>query len=156
ADYLVETSAALSERGGSANPTTPSDPAPAPGGSATGSALVNYSMNYLGYPSVWATAGPSSFDCSGFTSWVVKNVIGTDIGRGTWTQVAFGTPVGRNAVQPGDLIFHQNTYTAGLSHVGLYVGNGKMINALNENSGVVITDITSDYWESRWYGARRL
>jgi cell wall-associated NlpC family hydrolase len=59
-------------------------------------------------------------------------------------------------VQPGDLILHQNTYTAGLSHVGMYVGNGKMINALNENAGVVITDITTSYWESRWYGARRL
>lgn len=155
-DYLVKTSAALSQRGGSANPTTPSEPAPAPGGSATGSALVDYAMNYLGYPYVWATHGPSSFDCSGFTYWVVWNVLGTNIGYGTWTQVSYGTPVGRNDVQPGDLIFHQNTYTAGLSHVGLYIGNGKMINALNENAGVVVTDITTSYWESRWYGARRL
>lgn len=155
-DYLVKTSAALSERGGSANPTTPSEPAPAPGGSATGSALVDYAMNYLGYPYVWATHGPSSFDCSGFTYWVVWNVLGINMGWGTWTQVSYGTPVGRNDVQPGDLIFHQNTYTAGLSHVGMYIGNGKMINALNENAGVVVTDITTSYWESRWYGARRL
>ncbi len=155
-DYLVKTSAALSERGGSANPTTPSEPAPAPGGSATGSALVDYAMNYIGYPYVWATHGPSSFDCSGFTYWVVWNVLGINIGAGTWTQVSYGTPVGRNDVQPGDLIFHQNTYTAGLSHVGMYIGNGKMINALNENAGVVVTDITTSYWESRWYGARRL
>jgi cell wall-associated NlpC family hydrolase len=155
-DYLTKTSEALSQRGGSANPGTAPVPALTTGSSATGNAMVDYAMGYLGYPYVWATAGPASFDCSGFTYWVAKNVLGIDIGRGTWTQVAAGTPVGRGELQPGDLIFHQNTYTAGLSHVGIYIGNNKMINALNENAGVVISDITSDYWESRWYGARRL
>jgi cell wall-associated NlpC family hydrolase len=153
-DYLVKTDEALSKRGGSANPT---EPAPGGGGgSATGNAIVDYAMGYLGYPYVWATSGPYSFDCSGFTYWVVKNVTGMNIGTGTWSQASVGTPVGRNALQPGDLVFHQNTYTAGLSHVGIYIGNNQMINALNENAGVVISDITSDYWESRWYGARRL
>jgi cell wall-associated NlpC family hydrolase len=155
-DYLTRTSEALSQRGGSASPGAAPAPAPTTGGSATGNAIVDYAMGYLGYPYVWATAGPASFDCSGFTYWVVKNVLGIDIGRGTWTQVAAGTPVSRSSLQPGDLVFHQNTYTAGLSHVGIYIGNNKMINALNENAGVVISDITSDYWESRWYGARRL
>lgn len=154
-DYLAKTSEALSQRGGSADPGT-APPPTSGGGTATGNAIVDYAMGYLGYPYVWATHGPASFDCSGFTYWVVKNVLGKDIGYGTWTQVSAGTRVGRNELQPGDLVFHQNTYTAGLSHVGIYIGDNKMINALNENAGVVITDITSDYWESRWYGAVRL
>jgi cell wall-associated NlpC family hydrolase len=156
ADYLVKTDAAITKRGGSASPTTPTDPAPAPGGTATGNALVNYAMNYLGYPYVWATHGPSSFDCSGFTSWVVQNVMGKSIGYGTWTQVSAGTPVSRTSLQPGDLVFFQNTYTAGLSHVGLYIGGNQFIHAQNEDTGVVISSLDSSYYSSRWYGAVRL
>jgi cell wall-associated NlpC family hydrolase len=156
ADYLVKTDAALSQRGGSAEPTTPTSPAPAPGGTATGNALVNYAMNYVGYPYVWATHGPSSFDCSGFTYWVVKNVSGKNIGTGTWTQVSAGTPVSRANLQPGDLVFFQNTYTAGLSHVGLYIGGNQFIHAQNESTGVVISSLDSTYYASRWYGAVRV
>ena len=104
----------------------------------------------------WATHGPYSFDCSGFTYWVVLNVTGKNIGTGTWSQVGAGTPVSRNALQPGDLVFFQNTYTWGLSHVGIYIGNGKFIHAENESTGVVISDLSSQYYSSRWYGARRI
>jgi cell wall-associated NlpC family hydrolase len=103
--------------------------------------MVDYAMRYLGYPYVWATHGPASFDCSGFTYWVAMNVMGKNIGYGTWTQVAAGTPVSRSSLQPGDLVFFQNTYTAGLSHVGLYIGNNKFIHAQNESTGVVISDL---------------
>ena len=158
ADYLSKTSAELSKRGGSGNPGT--TPAPAPGngggGSATGNAMVNFAMGYLGYPYVWATHGPSSFDCSGFTYWVALNVLGIDIGTGTWTQSVSGTPVSRASLQPGDLVFFQNTYEAGLSHVGIYIGNDQFIHAENENTGVRISDLNSQYYSSRWYGAVRL
>ena len=154
-DYLTATSAALSERGGSANPGT--TPPPTNGGStATGNAMVDYAMGYLGYPYVWATHGPASFDCSGFTYWVAKNVLGIDIGTGTWTQVSAGVRVSRDSLQPGDLVFFQNTYQAGLSHVGLYIGNGQFIHAQNEDTGVVISDLDSSYYGPRWYGAVRL
>lgn len=154
-DYLVKTSEAPSKRGGSG---TPSDPQPAPPttGSPTGNALVNYAMRYVGYPYVWATHGPSSFDCSGFTYWVVFNVTGKNIGYGTWTQVAAGSPVSKSNLQPGDLVFFQNTYTAGLSHVGLYIGNGKFIHAQNEETGVVVSELDSSYYGPRWYGAVRI
>jgi uncharacterized protein YgiM (DUF1202 family) len=156
-DYLTKTDQAASERGGSARPDTGSVVSPGGGGStATGNAIVDYAMGYVGYPYVWATAGPYSFDCSGFTNWVIKNVVGPDIGRGLWTQVSAGTPVSRNNLQPGDLVFHQNTYQPGLSHVGIYIGDNQMVNALNQNAGVVVSDITSDYWESRWYSAVRI
>lgn len=153
-DYLTKTSEELSKRGGSANPGT--EQPPAGGATATGNAIADYALQYVGYPYVWGTAGPASFDCSGFTYWVMKQVLGVDIGRGTWTQISAGVPVSRDNLQPGDLVFHQNTYQPGLSHVGIYIGNNKMVNGLNEDAGVVISDISSDYWESRWYGARRL
>jgi cell wall-associated NlpC family hydrolase len=156
-DYLSWTDAKLSKRGGSAQPGNSSNTSRSGNtSSGTGSAIVNYAMQYVGYPYVWATAGPSSFDCSGFTYWVVLNVLGRDIGRGLWTQVSAGTPVALGNLQPGDLVFFQNTYTWGLSHAGIYIGNGQFIHAENQNTGVRISDINSPYYSSRWYGAVRL
>jgi len=125
-------------------------------GSADGLELVNYAMNYLGYPYIWATAGPNSFDCSGFTYWVTLHILGDDIGRGTWTQSVSGVPVTYGSLQPGDLVFFQNTYTWGLSHVGIYIGNNQFIHAENEETGVRISSLTSNYYSTRWYGAVRL
>ncbi|MCA9833155.1 MAG: C40 family peptidase [Thermomicrobiales bacterium] len=153
-DYLTSTSAALSERGGSGSTTDPGTGSNS--GTSTGNAIVNYAMRYIGYPYVWATHGPASFDCSGFTYWVIKNVLGKDIGAGTWTQVAAGTSVSKSNLQPGDLVFFQNTYTAGLSHVGIYIGNGQFIHAQNESTGVVVSDLNSSYYGPRWYGAVRI
>jgi N-acetylmuramoyl-L-alanine amidase len=154
-DLLDKTSEALSKRGGSGNDPDPSPPPPG-GGSAVGNSLVNYAMRYIGYPYRSATHGPSSFDCSGFTNWVVKNVIGTNIGTGLWTQVVAGSSVSRGSLQPGDLVFFQNTYKAGLSHVGIYIGNGQFVHAENENTGVRVSSLSSTYYSSRWYGAVRL
>jgi uncharacterized protein YgiM (DUF1202 family) len=126
------------------------------GPSAVGQAMVDYAQNYLGYPYIWATAGPNSFDCSGFTYWVTKHVLGDDIGRGLWTQVVAGTPVSYGNLKPGDLVFFQNTYTWGLSHVGIYIGNNQFIHAENEETGVRISSITSTYYSTRYYGAVRL
>jgi cell wall-associated NlpC family hydrolase len=154
-DYLVKTDEALSKRGGSGNDGSTGNNGGG-GGGATGNAIVDYAMGYLGYPYVWATHGPSSFDCSGFTYWVIKNVVGIDIGYGLWTQVSAGTPVSRSNLQPGDLVFFQNTYKSGLSHVGIYIGNDQFIHAENENTGVKISDLNSNYYGSRWYGAVRI
>ena len=84
------------------------------------------------------------------------NTLGIDITYGTSYQINYGSSVSRNSLQPGDLVFFQNTYTWGLSHVGIYIGNGKFIHAENETTGVVISDLGSTYYSSRWYGARRL
>ncbi len=156
--YLTATSAALSERGGSGNGsgTNGGTTGGSSSGGASGNSLVSYAMRYLGYPYIWATHGPSSFDCSGFTYWVVLNVLGRDIGAGTWTQVSAGSSVSRSSLQPGDLVFFQNTYAPGLSHVGMYIGNDQFIHAENESTGVRISDLNSSYYSSRWYGAVRL
>lgn len=156
-DYLVGTSEAATKRGGSA-PAPSASPTPttsAPPASGSGSSLVNYAMQYLGYPYVWAGEGPYGFDCSGFTLYVVKNVMGKNITHDMAIQISMGTPVSRGSLQPGDLIFFQNTFKFGLSHVGIYIGNGQFIHAENENTGVRISDLNSDYYSSRWYGAVR-
>jgi uncharacterized protein YraI len=159
-DYLSATDEEPTERGGSGTSggggNGVSGGGDGGGGGSTGSAISSYAMQYLGYPYVWATHGPSSFDCSGFTYWVVLNTLGIDIGTGTFTQVSAGRSVSRNALQPGDLVFFQNTYTWGLSHVGIYIGNDQFIHAENESTGVVISSLSSSYYSSRWYGAVRL
>jgi cell wall-associated NlpC family hydrolase len=147
-DYLTKTSDALSPR----NVDTPTTPVQ----KTTGEKMVDFAMQYLGYPYVWATSGPNSFDCSGFTYWVVKNIVGSDIGRSTSSQVASGTSVDRGSLQIGDLVFFQNTYTFGLSHVGIYIGNGQFIHAENSGTGVVISSLDSPYYATRWYGAVRV
>ena len=158
-DYLTKTNEAATDRGGSApapsatpKPSTPTTSNP-PSGS--GSSLVNYAMQYLGYPYVWAGAGPYGFDCSGFTLYVVQNVMGKNITHDMAIQISMGTPVSRGNLQPGDLIFFQNTFQWGLSHVGIYIGNGQFIHAENEQTGVRISDLNSQYYSSRWYGAVR-
>jgi cell wall-associated NlpC family hydrolase len=152
-DYLAYTTAALSTTG----PNSGTGGGAGSGsGSATGQAMVNYAMRYLGYPYVWATHGPSSFDCSGFTYWVVINVMGRDIGAGTWSQWGTGTPIQYGSLRPGDLVFFQNTFTVGLSHVGMYIGNDQFIHAENENTGVRISSLSSNYYSTRYLGARRL
>jgi cell wall-associated NlpC family hydrolase len=156
-DYLTYTTAALSTTGPNSGVGGNTGGGAGSGtGSATGQSLVDYAMRYLGYPYVWATHGPSSFDCSGFTYWVVLNVTGRDIGAGTWTQWGTGSPVQYGNLQPGDLVFFQNTYTVGLSHVGLYIGNDQFIHAENENTGVRISSLTSTYYSTRYLGARRM
>jgi cell wall-associated NlpC family hydrolase len=162
-DYLRETDAALSVRGGSGTGTT--DPGPGTGtgtgngsgsGSASGNSIVSFAMQYVGYPYVWATHGPGSFDCSGFTSWVVKNVLGLNIGYSVAPQFNYGVGVTRANLQPGDIVFFENTYTFGLSHVGIYIGNNQFVHAENQNTGVVVSDLNSTYYSTRFYGARRM
>ena len=121
-----------------------------------GQDIVDLAMRYLGYPYVSGTRGAASFDASGFTYWVIINTLGIDIGRSPSSQFESGVSVAYDDLQPGDLVFFENTYTAGLSHVGIYIGNNQFIHAINEAMGVGISDITSNYYSSRYYGARRL
>jgi len=139
-----------------ATPTPEPTPEPRPAPPTNGERLAAFALNYLGYPYVWAGNTPAGFDCSGFTQFVVLNVLGIDIGHGLEGQPAAGAWVDWGAWQPGDLIFFQNTYKAGLSHVGLYLGDGLFIHAENEGTGVVISSIYSSYYGPRYWGAVRV
>jgi uncharacterized protein YraI len=151
ADYLAWTDAPVTPRETGVGGDAGSAP-----GTAGGRAMIDYAMNYLGFPYVYATHGPNTFDCSGFTYWVVLHTLGIDIGAGTWLQWVEGRPVAYGELQPGDLVFFQNTFTWGLSHVGIYIGNNQFIHAENEQTGVRISSLTSPYYSTRWYGARRV
>ena len=124
--------------------------------SATGNQVVDFAMQYVGYPYQYAGEGPYAFDCSGFTKFVILNTLGIDITHDMFQQIEMGQPVGRNELQSGDLVFFANTFRPGLSHNGVYIGDGQFVHAENESTGVKVSDLDSDYYSSRWYGATRL
>ncbi len=126
------------------------------GGSGAGMSLVNAATVYTGTPYVWAGVTPNGFDCSGFTYYLMTSILGYDFPRETLYQMESGYYVASDQLQPGDLIFFQNTYTWGLSHVGIYVGNGQMISASGEHYGVGISNLNDPYWLSRYLTARRV
>lgn len=118
-------------------------------------AILTEAEKYLGYPYVWGGSSPStSFDCSGFVSWVI-NHSGWDVGRlGAEGLRQICTPVTAADAKPGDLIFFQGTYnTTGASHVGIYVGDGMMIHC---GDPISYANINTSYWQSHFYMFGRL
>lgn len=112
--------------------------------SSTGNGIVDFAYQYLGAPYVWGATGPTSFDCSGFTSFVYANAAGIDITRITYSQMGVGTPVSYSELQPGDLVF-----TYGGDHVGIYVGGGQYVHAPMPGQGVKVGNITDFYTARR-------
>ncbi|NSG11839.1 hydrolase [Blautia producta] len=119
--------------------------------------MIREAEKYLGYPYVWGGASPStSFDCSGFVSWVINNCgNGWNVGRqtadGLRSCCAYVSP---SEAKPGDLIFFQGTYnTSGASHVGIYVGNNMMIHC---GSPIQYTSIASSYWQEHFMAFGRI
>jgi cell wall-associated NlpC family hydrolase len=123
---------------------------------AAGAAIVDFALQFVGYPYVWAGNTPAGFDCSGFTEYVILNTVGIDIGHGVPGQTGYGAWVDWGAWQPGDLVFFANTYDAGISHVGIYIGDGQFVHAENESTGVTISSVYSDYYSGHYYGAYRI
>jgi cell wall-associated NlpC family hydrolase len=117
-----------------------------PAGHAGG--VVGIAMQYLGVPYVWGGASPSGFDCSGFTMYVFAQV-GISLPHNAAMQYAMGSPVGRQFLQPGDLVFFN-----GLGHVGIYIGGGQFIHAPHTGDVVKISSLTG-WYASTYVGARR-
>jgi cell wall-associated NlpC family hydrolase len=105
-------------------------------GTGKGAQALRYAMSKLGRPYVWGASGPSTFDCSGLTMWAYKQV-GINLPHYTGSQWNAGAHVSRSQLQPGDLVF----FYADLHHMGMYIGNGKMIHAPHTGDVVKIASM---------------
>ena len=123
--------------------------------STKGQQIVETAKKYQGVPYVWGGSSPNGFDCSGFVQYVAREC-GFNIGRTVPQQWPYGTQVSRDELQPGDIVFFAGTYTSGLSHVGIYVGDGQFIHAPSSGDVVRIVSMETSYYNSHFYGARRL
>lgn len=121
----------------------------------TFAALITEAEKYVGYPYVWGGSNPNtSFDCSGFVSWALTESGVCNTGRlGAQGLYNISTPVSSANARPGDLIFFVGTYdTPGVSHVGIYVGGGKMLHC---GDPIQYADINTSYWQSHFYAFGR-
>lgn len=118
--------------------------------------VVNFAMQFRGTPYVWGGARPGAFDCSGFTRYVYAQ-FGLNMPHSAAGQYSqrYGTFIDRSSLQPGDIVFFANTYKLGLSHVGIYVGGGRVVQALAPGTPLAAVSINSAYWKSKYYGALR-
>ncbi len=123
---------------------------------ANGQYIVDFALQFVGYPYVWAGNTPSGFDCSGFTQYVTLNTVGIDIGHGTAGQMNYGYWVDAGNLQPGDYVYFAGTFGDGISHTGIYIGDGQFVHAENEGTDVNIGWVWSDYYAAHYYGAIRL
>lgn len=112
--------------------------------------IISTSMNYIGVPYVFGGTSPSGFDCSGFVRYVYARY-GIHLPRMADEQYYAGTPVSLSRLQPGDLVFF-TTYTEGISHSGIYIGDGEFISATSSR-GVAIARMDRGYWGARYVGA---
>lgn len=126
-------------------------------GSATTSArmkIVEEAKKYLGVPYLWGGNTPNGFDCSGYVQYVLKQC-GIEVPRTTELQAQVGSYISKNDLRPGDLVFLQNTYRAGISHVGIFIGNGQMIHS-SSSKGVTISNLSSSYYLEHYHSGRQL
>ena len=124
--------------------------------SGKGSQIAQYALQYVGCPYVYGGSSPSGFDCSGFTTYVMKH-FGYSINRTASSQMDNGTSVSKSQLQPGDLVFfNSGNSSKRATHVGIYTGNGQFVHASTSTTGVIISDLNSSYYSSTYVGARRL
>jgi cell wall-associated NlpC family hydrolase len=117
---------------------------------ATHGGVVAIAMQYLGVPYVWGGASPSGFDCSGFIMYVYAQV-GISLPHNAAMQYGYGSPVSRDQLQAGDLVFFD-----GLGHAGIYIGGGSFIHAPHTGDVVKISSLSDSWYASTYVGARRL
>lgn len=120
----------------------------------SGAYILAQAQNYLGTPYVFGGYSPEGFDCSGLIYYILTKT-GYQCQRTAADQYNMGYSVSRDELQAGDLVFFENTYTSGISHVGVYAGNGKFIHAPGDGGSVCYASL-SGYWANHYYGARRI
>ena len=122
----------------SAPAPTPSAPAPTSSASGRAGAAVSYALAQVGDAYVWGASGPSSFDCSGLTL-MAWSQAGVSLPHSAAQQMSSGAAVSQSQLQPGDLVF----YYSPVHHVGIYIGNGKIVHAANPSDGVLVAPVFS-------------
>lgn len=115
--------------------------------------VISYAKEFIGVKYLYGGMSPNGFDCSGFTSYVYK-AFGINLPRTASGQAGTGLSVSKDNLVPGDLVFFE-TYTKGISHVGIYVGNGQFIHA-SSSKGITITSLSDSYYLPRYRGATRI
>jgi len=124
--------------------------------SAAGGKIAQAATHFLGSPYVWGGQSPTGFDCTGFT-WYAAKQAGINLPLHDLAgQMAAGQHVDQSNLQPGDLVFFQNTYQPGLSHVGIALGGGRFIHAASETQGVIVSRLDEPYYAQRYVGATRV
>lgn len=126
--------------------------------SITGTSVVEYAKKFLGYKYVYGGTSPEKgFDCSGFTSYVYKN-FGYNLSRSSSAQANNGTKVEKSDIKPGDILIFKNQALTKIGHVGIYIGDNKMIHASEPGVGVTITDLDARgyNYNKRYVTARRI
>lgn len=120
---------------------------------ANAEAIIQFGEQFMGTPYIWGGTSPSpGFDCSGFVQYVYAH-FGVYLPRTSEAQYGVGVPVSESNLQPGDLVFF-STYAPGASHVGIYIGNGMMLDS--EDMGLVVDNIYNSYWAPKYLGARQV
>lgn len=124
--------------GGSSSSDTPSSTVPS---SSIGSSVASYACQFIGNPYVWGgTSLTNGADCSGFVQAVYAH-FGVSLSHSSWAQGASGTAVSYANAEPGDIIFYQSAASATGGHVGIYIGNGQMVNASSPSTGICISSV---------------
>jgi cell wall-associated NlpC family hydrolase len=136
-------------------PTTTRSTTISPTTSNRSSTVVRVAFSKVGAGYRFGATGPYSFDCSGFTSYVMKQ-LGVSIPRSSRAQFEGGRAVSRTGLLPGDLVFYQGpSGHGGVGHVAVYIGNNRIIHASTPSTGVIVSSMSERYYVSRYIGARR-
>lgn len=131
-----------------------SEKATSSSGSSTGSAIVEKAKSFIGSKYVYGGSSPSGFDCSGFTQYIYKQ-FGISLNRTAAGQYSNGRSVSKSELQLGDLVMFGSS-ASNIYHVGIYMGNGKIVHAANGSRGVTTDTINSGYYANNYFGARRI
>ena len=118
--------------------------------------FVRVGQRYLGTPYVWGGESGRGFDCSGFIMRVMRDLGYRALPHSAAEQFRYGTPIARELLQAGDIVFFANTYKPGVSHVGIYLGRGRFIHAANSKQGTIVSGLNEAKWVKHYAGARRL
>ncbi len=118
--------------------------------------VVQAATAFKGTRYIFGGTSRSGFDCSGFVRYILGQSAGVQLPRTAMEQYLNGTKIEAADMQPGDLVFFKNTYRHGISHVGIYIGDGHFVHACNTRRGVAVDDLNTPYYQNHFAGARRV